>query len=175
MGTGTFWNLRLRSIVVVVTALALVPGATAAPSKTFDRFKALAGDWVAAEDTEYAKKGDLIASYHLTGGGSAVVEEIFPGTPHAMTTVYHMDGDDLVLTHYCMGGNQPRMRAKASEGDTVAFAFDGGTNIDPKKTRHMHDASFQFVSDNEIRAQWNQLADGKPGMSVKTHLVRKAS
>ena len=159
--------------LVVLLAAALGTGALAAPTKTFDRFKALAGDWVAAEDTDYAKKGDLIASYRLTGGGTAVVEEIFPGTPHAMTTVYHMDGEDLVLTHYCMGGNQPRMRAKASEGDTVTFAFDGGTNIDPKKTRHMHDASFQFVSENEIRAQWNQFAEGKAGGSVKTHLVRK--
>jgi hypothetical protein len=39
----------------------------------------------------------------------------------------------------------------------------------------MHDASFQFVSENEIRTQWNQLADGKPGMTVKTHLVRKTT
>ena len=43
----------------------------------------------------------------------------FPGTGHAMTTVYHLDGRDLVLTHYCMGGNQPRMRAKTTEGATV--------------------------------------------------------
>jgi hypothetical protein len=165
--------MKTTKIVVLLGTLALVTGASAAPAKTFDRFKALAGEWVSAEDTDYAKKGDLIARYHLTGGGTAVVEDLFPGTPHEMTTVYHMDGDDVVLTHYCMGGNQPRMRAKASEGDTVSFAFDGGTNIDPKKTRHMHDASIQFVSENEIRAQWSGLADGKPSMTVKTHLVRR--
>ena len=167
--------MKTTKTLVVLLALALVTGASAAPAKTFDRFKALAGDWVAAEDTDYAKKGDLIARYHLTGGGTAVVEDLFPGTPHEMTTVYHMDGEDVVLTHYCMSGNQPRMRAKAPEGDSVTFAFDGGTNIDAKTTRHMHDASFQFVSENEIRAQWNGLADGKPSMTVKTHLVRKAS
>ena len=44
-----------------------------------------------------------------TGGGSAVTETLFPGTAHEMMSVYHMDGDDLVLTHYCAGGNQPRM------------------------------------------------------------------
>ncbi|HEX5044348.1 MAG TPA: hypothetical protein VFV75_15685 [Candidatus Polarisedimenticolaceae bacterium] len=70
------------TILAVVAVLAMVAGASAAPTKTFDRFKALAGDWVSAEDTEYAKKGDLIARYHLTGGGSAVVEDLFPGTPH---------------------------------------------------------------------------------------------
>jgi hypothetical protein len=167
--------MSTRKVLAVVMAGALGLSASAGPNKTFDRFKALTGDWVSAEDTDYAKKGDLIARYHLTGGGSAVVEDLFPGTPHEMTTVYHMDGEDLVLTHYCAGGNQPRMRAKAPEGDVVSFAFDGGTNIDPKKTRHMHDARIQFVSENEIRAEWNGLADGKPGMTVKTHLVRKAS
>ena len=167
--------MSMRKVLMVAVAAVLGLGAAAAPTKTFDRFKGLAGDWVAAEDSEYAKKGDLIARYHLTGGGSAVVEDLFPGTPHEMTTVYHMDGNDLVLTHYCMTGNQPHMRAKATEGDTVAFKFDGGTNIDPKKTRHMHDASFQFVSENEIRTEWSGLADGKPGMNVKIHLVRKTS
>jgi hypothetical protein len=39
----------------------------------------------------------------------------------------------------------------------------------------MHDASFQSSPENEIRTQWNGLADGKPGMTVKIHLVRKTS
>ena len=163
------------SALLLLAAACLAGGATAGSNPTFDRFKALTGDWIAAEDSEHVKKGDLVASYRLTGGGSAVVEDIFPGTPHQMTTVYHMDGDDVVLTHYCMGGNQPRMRAKATQNSRVAFAYDGGTNIDPGKTRHMHEASFEFVSADEIRSEWVQHADGKAGTSVKVHLVRKAS
>ena len=173
-------NSRTR----IVTALALGIGAVAlwgtaaaaapAPSPAFDRFKALVGDWVSAEDGPMVKKGDLVARYHLTGGGSAVVEDLFPGTDHQMTTVYHRDGSDVVLTHYCMG-NQPRMRAKPTTGSTVAFAFDGGTNLDPAKDRHMHEATFEFVSADEIRSSWVQHADGKPGTVVKIRLVRKAS
>jgi hypothetical protein len=91
----------------------------------------------------------------VTGSGSAVVEELFPGTEHAMTTVYHLDGSDLVLTHYCMTGNQPRMRAKASNGTKIAFAFDGGTNIDPKTSQHMHEATFDFVGKDELRSTFD--------------------
>ncbi len=140
-----------------------------------DRFKSLAGEWVAVEDGEMVQKGQLVATYTLTGAGSAVVEELFSGTPHAMTTVYHMDGPDLVLTHYCMTGNQPRMRAKPPFGPRVAFAFDGGTNIDAKKDQHMHEATFEFVSDSEIRTTWVEFAQGKPAMTVAMHLVRKTS
>ena len=91
-----------------------------------------------------------------------------------MVTVYHADGPDLVLTHYCTEGNQPRMRAKGAQGTRFDFAYDGGTNIDPKRDRHMHSASLALLSADEIRSEWTELADGKPVLVVKSHLVRSA-
>jgi hypothetical protein len=163
---------------VTLCAALLASGlATASPpeNKAFERFKGLEGDWVAAEDGEMVKKGDLVASYHVTGAGSAVVEELFAGSPHAMTTVYFLDGSDLVLTHYCMSKNQPRMRAKATEAPKVVFAFDGGTNINTKKDRFMHNATFEFVSQNELTSTWAEYAEGKPAMTITMRLVRKTS
>jgi hypothetical protein len=139
----------------------------------FDRFKALAGEWVAAEDGEMFKKGDLVARYAVTAAGSAVVETVFPGSAHEMVTVYHADGPDLVLTHYCMEGNQPRMRARNPKGPRFDFAFDGGTNIDPGRDRHMNSATLELVGVDEIRSVWTELADGKPVFVAKSHLVRK--
>ncbi len=165
------------ALVLFAAALALSappePVAKPAPA-AFERFKALAGDWVAAEDGEMAKKGDLVAHYSMTAGGSAVVETVFPGQAHEMVTVYHAEGPDLVLTHYCMEGNQPRMRAKAAQGSRFDFAFDGGTNIDPKRDRHMHSASLALLGADELRSEWTELAEGKPVLVVKSHLVRKA-
>ena len=105
---------------------------------------------------------------------AAVVETIFPGQAHEMVTVYHVDGPDLVLTHYCMEGNQPRMRAKAAQGPRFDFAYDGGANIDPRRDRHMHSASLALLGADEIRTEWTELAEGKPVLVVKSHLVRKA-
>jgi hypothetical protein len=39
--------------------------------------------------------------YRVTGAGSAVVETLFPGTPHEMVTVYHARKGVLCMTHYC--------------------------------------------------------------------------
>ena len=138
-----------------------------------DRFKSLAGEWVAAEDGEMFKKGDLVARYAVTAAGSAVVETVFPGSPHEMVTVYHADGSDLVLTHYCMEGNQPRMRARKATGSRIDFAFDGGLNINPKKDRHMNSASLELVGPDEIRSVWTEIEAGKPVFVAKSHLVRK--
>jgi hypothetical protein len=160
---------------LVLAAGAALAGDSRAASPALDRFKSLAGEWVAAEDGPLAKKGDLMARYTVTAGGSAVVETLLPGKQHEMVTVYTADGDDLVLTHYCMEGNQPRMRAKSPSGARVAFAFDGGPHIDPKRDRHMHSAWFEFVGADEIRSEWTEHAGGKPVLVVPSHLVRKAN
>jgi len=171
--------------LIPLTALLLAPtlslaaqAAGAGPpsaAPAFQRFKALAGEWVAAEDGEMTKKGDLVARYAVTAGGTAVVETIFPGTPHEMVTVYTAEGPDVVLTHYCMVGNQPRMRAKHPSGPRFEFAFDGGANVAPASDRHMHSAWVEFVGDNELRSEWTEHAAGKPALVVKLHLVRRTS
>jgi hypothetical protein len=91
-----------------------------------------------------------------------------------MVTVYHADGPDLVLTHYCMEGNQPRMRARNASGPRFDFSYDGGTNIDPGRDRHMHSAWVSLTGQDEIRSEWTEHAAGKPVLVAKMHLVRKA-
>ena len=78
--------------------------------------------------------------------------------------MYHLDGSELVLTHYCMEGNQPRMRAKKTDGARLDFAADGGTNIDPPQTATLNSAWIEFVGPDEIRNQWTEIADGQAGV-----------
>jgi hypothetical protein len=150
--------------------------AAAAPtSAAFERIKGLAGEWIAAEDGPMTKKGDLVARYTLTAGGSAVVETLLPGTPHEMVTVYTAEGQDVVLSHFCLNANAPRMRAKAPAGARYEFAYDGGTNIAPAVDKHMHSAWIEFVGKDELKSQWTELDHGQQGMVVNMHTVRKAS
>jgi hypothetical protein len=166
------------AILVLAAGSVLADPATpsagpASASEAFERFKGLAGEWVAAEDGEMSKKGDLVARFAVTAAGSAVVETVFPGSAHEMVTVYHADGSDLVLTHFCMEGNQPRMRAKAPRGSRFEFAFDGGANIDPKRDRHMNSATVELVGADEIRTVWTEIAEGQPVFVAKSRLLRK--
>ena len=84
------------------------------PGAAFERFKRLVGEWEAADAKSESQKGKIQSRFHLTAGGSAVVETVFPGEEMEMVTVYHRDGDQLMLTHFCHLGNQPRMRSKVS-------------------------------------------------------------
>src|SRR5271163_364530 len=126
------------SLCLLLTASILVSHAhqekkVAANAEMLEKFKQLAGEWV-GKGLHEGKEMDVHASYKVTAGGSAVVETIFPGTPHEMITVIHADGDALALTHYCMLGNQPHMKATPKAGDkTVAFEFVNATNLKSDK------------------------------------------
>jgi hypothetical protein len=144
-------------------------------SAAFERFRGLAGEWIAAEDTPMVKKGDLVARYALTAGGSAVVETLLPGSEHEMVTVYTAEGPDVVLNHYCLNANAPRMRAKAPAGTRYEFAFDGGSNIDAAHTKHMHSAWIEFVGKDELKSEWTELEHGKTAMVVAMHTTRRTN
>lgn len=106
-------------------------------------------------------------------GGSVVLEDMFPGTPHEMVNMYHMDGSRLVLTHYCAAGNQPRMRfEKTGRSGELRFAFDGGTNFDPARDDHMHEVTIR-LGDRRIDADWVSWKAGAKSDSSRFTLTRK--
>src|SRR5262249_13875281 len=117
-----------------------------------------------------------VSVIRVTAPGSAVLETLFPGEPMEMVSVYHRDGADLVMTHFCALGNQPRMRADPnSPSNKICFKFAGGTNLDAAKDMHMHEGTITFVDDDHV--EWSGVAwkDGKPvqGHDCNMKLVRK--
>src|SRR5262249_48913242 len=164
-------------LVVLVRAEAQQTKANAQPANAaaLEKLKKLAGEWVAA-DKDGKATAQLVTVFRVTSAGSAVHETIFPGTGHEMVAVYHLDGKDLVMTHYCALGNQPRRkRDAASTGNKLKFQFAGGSNIDPAKDMHMHEGSITIVDDNHIEWSWQAYDGGKvaDGHMVSMKLVRK--
>jgi hypothetical protein len=142
----------------------------------FERFKRLVGDWEIAGPKDEAQKRKIQARYRLTAGGSALVETVFPGQEMEMVTVYHRDGDQLMLTHYCHLGNQPRMRTREIDSvSDLVFELVGGGNLDPAKDTHMHSARFHFVDSDHLHTEWQLYQQGKAADVHQLDLVRKKS
>jgi hypothetical protein len=147
------------------------PAAVNCPA--LDPFKSLAGKWVGKMGTG-SESHDAVVTYKVTSNGSAVVETIDPGGAHEMVTVIHPDGDELVLTHYCAIGNQPRMKASGkSDGKNVKFAFVDATNLKSPNDMHMHDVAFEFVDKDTIKTTWRNFLDGKPHETA-TFVLKRA-
>lgn len=140
-----------------------------------EKMKKLAGTWLLADKD--GKLTDQVASIiKVTAGGSAVHETLFPGQPHEMVSVYTVDGPDLIMTHYCVLGNQPRMKADPkSPPNQIIFHFAGGTNLNPKTDKHMHEATLTIVGDDLIEVNGIGWENGAPAkdMCCGLKLVRK--
>jgi hypothetical protein len=154
------------------------PGSKPAPPPTnpgLEKMKKLAGTWVVADKD--GKPTDKIASViKVTAAGSAVHETLFPGQPQEMISIYTCDGADLVMTHYCMLGNQPRMKADAkSPANQICFKFAGGSNLDPKKDKHMHEGTLTFIDEDHIEISGIAWEGGEPAKEQHgdMKLVRK--
>ena len=98
-------------LLLGVSFLASGEDKSAAPKNSgLEKMKTLVGTWVTA-DKDGKPTDEVVSVIKLTAGGSAVHETLFPDQPHEMVSIYTADGPDVVMTHYCMLGNQPRMKA----------------------------------------------------------------
>jgi hypothetical protein len=69
-----------------------------------------------------------------------------------MTSVYHLDGNDLRLTHFCGAQNQPRLKAKRIDLNRKAFDFDfvDITNLKSPDAPHVHGLEIRLLDPNHI-------------------------
>jgi hypothetical protein len=169
--------LMLLATVALAQSNAQKSTAQSDAQKSFDKLKTLAGTWQgpAKADPPQADWDNkpVWISLRVTSRGNALVHEMKqPGTPDDPAkvdpiTVLYLEGNRLILTHYCDAGNRPRMAARTSpDGKTVEFDFldvAGSTEYG-----HMHHAVFTIVDANHHTEDWTYLEPGdKP---VHAHL-----
>ena len=140
-----------------------------------EKMKTLVGTWVVA-DKDGNPTDEVMSVIKLTSGGSAIHETLFPGQAMEMVSIYTADGPDLLMTHYCILGNQPRMKASTkSLTNKLNFEFAGGTNLDVKKDKHMHAAVLTIVDADHYEVDGIGWENGVPAkeMCNGMKLVRK--
>ena len=166
-------QFRLPTLAAVITLAGLAtsaagigPALASPPTPTqhgtllaaFERLKTLVGTW---DEEDEGEGWGRVVEYHLTGRGTALIEE-FSGDP-PMATLYHLDGPDLRLTHYCNAGNQPRMRAASYDPDTgtLAFEFVDITNLSAPTAYHTRELTIRFIDDDHVVLRFVGLKNGE--------------
>ena len=136
-----------------------------------DRVKSLAGTWEATDE----KGNKHVASvFTVSSNGSAVREVMLPGTEHEMTNMYTMDGPTLVMTHYCALGNQPKMRAAASDQPgVVELKFDSVGNLVSADQGYMGALTLTMKDPNHLTEHWTHFEKGKAGHDAVFELTRR--
>ena len=137
----------------------------------FDKFRALNGDWEGTVAWTGESPTKVSAHYYVTGNGSAVVEDLSNG----MTSVYHLDGTDLRMTHYCAAKNQPRLRATSFGADNkdIRFSFVDITNLRSPSDGHVSGLEIRFLEPDHINITFQFTSHGKDAFEL-VDLRRKA-
>jgi len=174
------WLKQFALVVIGMFCLSLVGAFSSYKSKNtptpaqaaFERFKKLEGQWHGRS----TKGWEEIVSFKTIAQGSVVVENSFDAHPNeTMMTMFYLDGERLMLTHFCVAGNQPRLEATSfdNEGRTITFTFLDATNLPSRDNGHMDKAVFRFIDDNKFSSQWTWYQNGKESWMEEIVCERK--
>jgi hypothetical protein len=148
------WTLPLISMFLSVQAFAQSDA-----QKSFDKLKTLSGVWEGKVTTdmrvpESFEKIPMHVVLRITSRGNALMHEMSStGSPDDPITMFYLDEDRVLLTHYCDAGNRPRMAGKLSpDGKTLEFTLldVAGSNLQ----EHMHHVIFTFIDADHHTEDW---------------------
>jgi len=172
--------MRKLAIVIILAAAATVVSAqempmpmpkTAGPQsdaqKAFETLKTLAGTWQAN-----VMGMDVQATIRVTSRGNAILHEATSSSrPDDPITMIYVDGDRLILTHYCDSGNRPRMEGKISpDGNSVEFNLVDITGNTQRG--FMNHVAFKIVDANHHNEESTWTLPGNKPMSVQAVFQR---
>ena len=129
----------------------------------FERLISLVGEW---EGTNAA--GQVKATYTLVSGGTALMERLKSVNEPEMITLYSLDGDHLLVTHYCSMGNQPQMKTATITAldSPLAFKIVQVTGMKSPDEAHMVGLILTMPDKDHFTQQWTYKDKGKEQANV---------
>lgn len=170
----TFLNALVTSAAFLLPPLVAsaqgTPGRTTKSQAAFKQLTALVGDWEGVEEGTPFR-----VSYTLSGAGTALMEEVRPGDPQAMVTMFTVDGDHLIATHYCAVGNQPQMVSGVPDDlhKGVTFSLTRVTGLKTPDAWHNTGLTFTVDDNDHLTQKWTYMYEGKAGSTVFHYTRRK--
>jgi hypothetical protein len=167
---------KCLSILVLVFAFTIVVTAqnpavhTTKSVATFAQLKSLVGEWEAVQDGVPVRE-----TYTLTANGSTLMAETRPGNEPAMITMFTVDGDHLIATHYCIAGNQPQMVARVADNLNKGVRFDLARVTGMKTPDDWHNTGVTITLEDpdHMTQKWTYLYKGKAGTNIFRYTRRK--
>ena len=157
-------------ILSAVLGLALIGAAvTSAAEKSnsvlaFEQIGSLVGHWKGVLGNTEIK-----LTYTLTANGSALMEESQPAGEAAMITMFTVDGDHLIATHYCSMGNQPQMITKPitqPSAKTLTFLLSRVTGLKTPEDFHNTGLTITVEDAQHLTQVWTYEYKGKKGTNT---------
>lgn len=158
-------RILLLTCLVCLGAIGRSEAQEGASSAALAQLRSLAGEWEGSLEWTGARTGvgKMNATYYATGNGSAVVENLAVDGVPSMTSVYHLDGADLRMTHYCGAQNQPRLKARQIDvaKGVLDFDFVDATNLASPDAPHVYGLEMRLLSADHVTLTFLFEGSGK--------------
>lgn len=145
-------NLLLISISILFVSTSVIATDKVDASQIYSKLKTLVGVW----EKEGATNSKFQITFELTANDTTLIETWnYEGKKHSLT-LYHMNGKDLMATHYCPQGNQPRLHLTSDVSLTnISFNYLDATNLKSLEDSHQHSLGFELFesADRIIRKE----------------------
>lgn len=161
-------NFRTALVDVLIISALIGPTYIRAAEKpnsvlAFERLTSLVGEWKGVQDG-----AEITLTYTLTADGSALMEEFRAGKT-VMLTMFTVDGDHLIATHYCSAGNQPQMITGAitdPSGKSLAFSLSRVTGMKTPADWHNTGLTVTLEDKQHLTQVWTYEYSGKTGTNT---------
>ena len=159
-------HIGLPAVAIAVLAWVMIgaTGRAGEQSKSalaFARLASLVGEWKGVQDGT-----EIQVTYTLIADGSALMEEFRPREGPTMLTLFSVDADRLLATHYCSAKNQPQMATEAIAdplAKSVAFSLVRVTGLVSPDAWHNTGLVVTLEDGDHLTQRWTYLSHGKNG------------
>ena len=146
-----------KSLFAAALFASSLPTARAESNESaWEKLKSIVGTWQGTMSGQPAH-----VTYQMVSSGTAVMETIEGPDATQMVTIYHPDGNSLLMTHYCSMGNQPRMRATALKDGKLAFTYVDAANLKSPEADRMSGLVLTFPDSDHLVQEWTMSGGGK--------------
>lgn len=160
IGPAKFCAVTLCLLSFATGARAEARSEPLTPAQQFEQIRAWEGRWQ-VEETPALK-----IVFESTARGSAMVERWETQSGLHSMTLYHMDGDVLMATHYCPQGNQPRLESRGTSQGEIRFEFRDVTDLSAGES-HTHALWFTQEADGTLKR--SEVYRGEGGLQPASH------
>jgi len=150
-------------VIALLVAAAALASDKRKSEEAFDRLASLQGEWKGEID---GVKATLICM--LTADGSALMEQFRPEKGPEMITMFTVDGDHLIATHYCAAKNQPQMVTATITDVQKPLAFSLVRVTGMKSPDDWHNTGLTVIQeDNDhLTQEWTYQFKEKTGKNI---------
>ena len=148
--------INLASIILFSLSATVSANDQIEVAEVFKKMKSLVGIW----KKEGENNSKFKISFELTANDTTLIETWIYEEKKYSLTLYHLNGENLMATHYCPQGNQPRLHLSGSSTlNSVSFTYLDATNLKSIKDSHQHSLGFDLSkSSNRIHRKETYLS-----------------